>query len=220
MYMGCVKQGFVFCIVYVTDCRMKFEIEGRIGNEIGELLANYLFRCVVEMIACIYELSSDVYSYEREHAVRQVPLAFAAKRSMSCRACRPEWAWPCIKSQKTLPVAAPKKPSLCSSVCSREFCGCIQVKIAGDVHRRLDGEPDIGDSGVFWGYFIQSIYETVLTNMKYGILLCSRTSRSPLQTDNMTRIVHACWREKTVDFSHHDHNKQYMSSVCKRQQTG
>lgn len=90
--MGCVKQGFVFCIVYVTDCRMKFEIEGRIGNEIGELLANYLFRCVVEMIACIYELSSDVYSYEREHAVRQVPLAFAAKRSMSCRACRPEWA--------------------------------------------------------------------------------------------------------------------------------
>lgn len=67
---------------------MKFEIEGRIGNEIGE----YLFRCVVEMIACIYELSSDVYSYEREHAVRHVPLAFAAKRSMSCRACQPEWA--------------------------------------------------------------------------------------------------------------------------------
>lgn len=36
------------------------------------------------MIACIYELSSDVYSYEREHAVRHVPLAFAAKRG-ACR---------------------------------------------------------------------------------------------------------------------------------------
>lgn len=115
-------------------------------------------------------------------------------------------AWPCKKSQKTLPVAAPKKPSLCSSVCSREFCGRIQVKIAGDVHRCLDGEPDIGDSGVFWGYFIQSIYETVLTNMKYGILLCSRTSRSPLQTPTK-RIT---WPEL---FMHVDGKKSSISAI-------